>query len=197
MKSGYIAALLIIGLSLCAPAAHAAETAIPLNRHLINGDFSKPLSDGWTTQAEDIIGEHSITATPESGAVVRKEMCGNATLVQELALKTTELILSTRVRFSCRATNPDYYATASLRVGYLDDDGKQLGETRIYSAAGTPPWKSSNTLHLVAITDTGKWRDYKLNMGQELRTYLTDVDPTKVKRLRLSLESFCSGKDAC
>jgi hypothetical protein len=197
MKSGYIAALLLVGLSLCALVAHAAETAIPLNHHLINGDFSKPLSEGWTTQAEDIVGEHSITATPESGAVVRKEMCGDATLVQELALKTTELILSTRVRFSCQVTKPGYYSTASLRVGYLDDDGKQLGETRICSAAGTPPWKSSNTLHLIAITDTGKWRDYKLNMGQELRTYLEGVDATKVRGLRLSLESFCSGKDAC
>jgi hypothetical protein len=197
MRFGYTAALLLVGLSLCVPVAHAAETAIPLNHQLINGDFSKPLSEGWTTQAEDIVGTHSIAATPESGAVVRKEMCGNATLVQELALKTTELILSTRVRFSCQVTKPGYYSTASLRVGYLDEDGKQLGETRIYSAAGSPSWKSSNTLHLVAITDTGKWRDYKLNMGQELRTYLEGVDATKVKRLRLSLESFCSGKDAC
>ena len=197
MKSRYIAALLIVGLSLFGPVAHAAETAIPLNHHLTNGDFSQPLTQGWVTQAEDLVGTHSITATADSGVVVRKEMCGNATLVQDVALKTTELIISTRVRFSCRATKPDYYATASLRVGYLDSDGKQLGETRVYRAAGTPPWKASNALHLVAINDTGEWRDYTLNMGQELRTYLTDVDPTQVKRLRLSLESFCSGKDAC
>ena len=197
MKSGHIAALLLVGLSLCEPVAHAAETAIPLNHHLTNGDFSKPLTQGWATQAKDLLGVHSVTATQENGAVVRKEMCGNAALVQDVMLKTTELILSTRVRFSCRVTNPDYYATASLRVGYLDSEGKQLGETRVYGAAGTPPWKPSNTLHLVAITDTGKWRDYKLNMGQELRTYLKGVDATKVKRLRLSLESFCSGKDAC
>ena len=82
MKSGYVAAILFIGLSLCGPVAHAAETTIPLNETLANGDFLKPLSQGWATQAEDLLGEHSITATPENGAVVRKEMCGNATLVQ-------------------------------------------------------------------------------------------------------------------
>ena len=197
MKSGHIAALLIIGLGLCGPIAYAAETPIPLNHHLTNGDFSKPLDQGWATQAKDLVGEHSITSTPENGVVVRKEMCGSATLVQDVALKTTELGLSTRARFSCQATKPDYYATASIRVGYLDNDGKELGETRIYTAAGTPPWKASNTLHLIAVADTGQWRDYNLNLGQELRSNLKGVDATKVKRLRVSLESFGSGKSAC
>jgi hypothetical protein len=197
MKSGYIAALLLVGLSLCGPVAYAAETVIPLNHHLTNGDFSNPLTQGWATQAKDIVGEHSITASPEDGAVVLKEMCGNATLVQDVMLKTTELGFSTRARFSCQATKPDYYSTASVRLGFLDSDGRQLGETRIYRAAGTPPWKASNTLHLIAVTDTGKWHDYNLNLGQELRSNLKGVDATKVKRLRVSLESFCSGKDAC
>jgi hypothetical protein len=197
MKSGHIAALLLVGLSLCGPVAHAAETAIPLNHTLTNGDFSKPLTQGWATQAKDLVGEHSITATQENGAVVRKEMCGNATLVQDVKLKTTELGFSTRARFSCQATKPNYYATASVLLGFLDSDGKQLGATRIYSAAGTPPWKASNTLHLVAVADTGEWQDYNLNLGQELRSNLKGVDATRVKRLRVSLESFCSGKDAC
>jgi hypothetical protein len=197
MKSGYVAAILLIGLSLCGPVAHAAETAIPLNETLANGDFLKPLSQGWATQAEDLLGEHSITATQENGAVVLKEMCGNATLVQDVKLKTTNLGFSTRARFSCQATKPDYYATASVLLGYLDSDGKQLGETRIYNAAGAPPWKASNTLHLIAVADTGKWQDYSLNLGQELRSNLKGVDATRVKCLRVSLESFCSGKDAC
>jgi hypothetical protein len=197
MKSGHIAALLLIGFSLCGPVAHAAETAIPLNQALTNGDFAKPLSQGWATQAQDLVGEHSITATLENGAVVRKEMCGNATLVQDITLKTTELSFSTRARFSSQVTKPDYYATASVLLGYLDSDGKQLGETRIYSATGTPQWKASSTRHLIAVADTGKWEDYNLNLGQELRSNLKGVNATKVKRLRVSLESFCSGKDAC
>jgi len=197
MKSGYIAALLLIGLSLCGPVAHAAETSIPLNHALANGDFSRPLTQGWATQAENVIGGHSITATKENGAVVRKELCGKATLVQDVLLKTTELRFSTRARFSCQATKPDYYSTASVLLGFLDGDGKQLSETRIYYAAGTPPWKASNTLHLIAVADTGKWQDYSLDLGQELRSNLKGVDATKVKRLRVSLESFCSGKDAC
>ena len=197
MKSGHLAALLLIGLSLCGPVAHAAETAIPLNHTLTNGDFSKPLSQGWTTQAKDLLGEHSITATQENGAVVRKEMCGNATLVQDVKLSTTNLNFSTRARFSSQATKPDYYATASVLLGFLDGNGRKLGETRIYNAAGTPPWKASNTLHLIPVADIGKWRDYNLDLGQELRSNLKGVDPTKVKRLRVSLESFCSGKDAC
>ena len=197
MKSGYIAALLLVGLSLCVPVAHAAETAIPLNETLTNGDFSKPLTQGWATQANDIVGDHRITATQESCAIVLKMMCGNATLVQEVELITTNLNFSTRARFSPLATKRDYYATASVLLGFLDSDGKQLGETRIYSAAGTPPWKASNTSHLIAVTDIGKWHDYSLNLGEELRTNLKGVDPAKVKRLRISLESFCSGEYVC
>lgn len=196
MKSGYIVVLLI-GLSLCGPVAHGAETAIPLNETLVNGDFAKPLAQGWASQANDIIGEHSITATQGDGAVVVKEMCGNAALVQDVKLATTNLVFSTRARFTCQATNPTYYATASVLLGFLDSDGKLLGETRIYSAAGRPPWKASNTLHLVAVADTGKWQDYSLNLGEELGTNLKGVDAAKVKRLRISLESFCSGEDAC
>jgi hypothetical protein len=197
MKSGHIAVALLIGLSICGPVAHAAETAIPLNETLANGDFSKPLSQGWAITANDIVGEHDITATPESGAVLVKQMCGNATLAQDIKLKTTNLVFSTRARFSAQVTKPDYYATASVLLGFLDSDGKQLGETRIYSAAGTPPWKASNTLHVIAVADTGKWQDYSLNLGEELRTNLKGVDAAKVKRLRVSLESFCSGTDAC
>jgi len=197
MKSGHIAALLLVGLSLCGLTAHAAGTAIPLNQTLADGDFAKPLSQGWATQAEDIVGQHSITATPEKGAVVRKEMCGRAALVQDIKLSTTNLSFSTRARFSAQATKPDYYSTASVLLGFLDADGKKLGETRIYSAKGTPPWKASNTLHLIAATGADRWQDYSLDLGQELRSNLKGVDASKVKRLRVSLESFCSGKDAC
>lgn len=197
MKSGYVAAILLIGLSLCGPAARAAAAEIPLNDSLANGDFLRPLSQGWVTQTNDLLGEHSITATQENGATVLKEMCGNATLVQDVKLRTTNIVFSTRSRFSCQATKPDYYATASVLLGFLDSDGKQLGETRIYNAAGAPPWKASNTLHLISVADTGKWQDYSLNLGEELRANLKGVDAAKVKRLRVSLESFCSGKDAC
>lgn len=197
MKSGHIAAVLLIGFSLCGPAARAAVADIPLNETLANGDFSKPLSQGWAITANDLVGEHDITATPKSGAVIVKQMCGNATLVQDVKLTTTNVVFSTRARLSCQVTKPPYYATASVLLGFLDSDGKQLGETRIYSAAGTPPWKASNTLHLVTVADTGKWQDYSLNLGEELRANLKGVDAAKVKRLRVSLESFCSGTDAC
>ena len=197
MKFGYLTLILLLGLAAGAPPAAPSPAAIPLNEALANGDFFKPLSQGWATQSNDIVGEHSITATQDSGAVVLKEMCGNATLVQDVKLTTTNLAFSTRARFSCQATKPDYYATASVLLGFLDSDGKQLGETRIYNAAGAPPWKSSNTLHLIAVADTGKWQDYSLNLGQELRSNLKGVVATRVKRLRVSLESFCSGKDAC
>ncbi len=197
MKSGHIATLLLIGLGLCGPVAHAAVAEIPLSESLANGDFSKPLPQGWATPASDILGGHSITATKENGAVVLKEMCGNATLMQDVRLATTNLVFSTRARFSSQVTKPNYYATAAVMLGFLDGDGRQLGETRIYNASGTPPEKASNTLHLIAVADTGRWQDYNLNLGEELRANLKGVDAAKVKRLRVSLQSFCSGKDAC
>jgi hypothetical protein len=197
MKLGYLTLILFLGVAAGASPAAPSQATIPQNETLTNGDFARPLASGWATQANDILGGHNITATPENGAVVRKEMCGNATLIQDVKLSTTLLNFSTRARLFSQVTKPDYYATASVLLGYLDVDGKKLGETRIYNAAGTPPWKASNTLHLVPVADTGKWHDYNLNLWQELCANLKGVDPTKVKRLRVSLESFCSGKDAC
>lgn len=197
MKSGHIAALLLLGLGTCGPAARTAVPEIPLNEALANGDFSKPLSRGWAIIANDLAGDHDITTTPESDAVIVKQMCGNAALVQDVMLKSVDMVFSTRVRLRADATKPTYYSAASVLLGFLDSDGKQLGETRVYSAAGTPPWKASNTLHLVVVADTGKWQDYSLNLGEELSTNLKGVDAAKVKRLRVNLESFCSGKDAC
>jgi len=117
--------------------------------------------------------------------------------VQDVKLNSTDLNFSTRVRFSTQTTKPDYYSTASVLLGFLDGDGRKLGETRIYNATGTSSWRSTNTRHLIAVADTGKWQDYNLNLGDELRANLKGVDANKVKRLRVSLESFCSGKDAC
>ena len=197
MKYGYLTLTIILGLAAGATPAAPSQAAIPLNETLTNGDFSKPLAQGWATRADDLLGEHSVTATPENGAVVHKEMCGNATLVQDVKLTTTKLSFSTRARFSAQVTKPDYYATSSVMLGFLDSYGKQLGETRIYCAAATTPLIASSTLHLIAVADTGKWQDYSLNLGEELSTNLKGVDAAKVKRLRVSLESFCSGKDAC
>jgi len=194
MKSGYIAAILLVGLSLCGA---AAVTEIPLSESLANGDFSKPLSQGWATFAGDIVGDHSVTATKANGATVLKKMCGTAMLEQDVKLATTNMVFSTRARFRCQATREPYYATSSILLGFLDKDGETLGETRIYAAAGVLPWKASDRLNLIRASAAGKWQDYSLNLRDELQANLRGVDPAEVKRLRVSLESFCSGEDAC
>ena len=194
MKTGHLALVLLVGL--LSFGFGADETDIKLNPTLVNGSFAKPLEQGWTTQADDIVGSHEFKATPENGLVVTKEMCGSATVVQDVSLKTTKVVFSARTRFAAQANKPDYYSSASILLGYLDKDENVLGETRIVAIAGGLPWQGSGTLHLLRAP-LGEWYDTKLNLADELRENLPGVDPAEVKRLRVSLEALCSGTSAC
>jgi hypothetical protein len=195
MKLGRIAAVLLVGLSLYGPAASAAEAGFPPNDAMVNGEFTKPIGVGWTSVFNDIVGSHLIRI--DSGtARITKEMCGNATLTQEVEITSLKMSLAATARLYSEATKPDYYSSASILINYLDKDGRPLGATRFYNATGTVPWENSDTLHLVPVAaDTG-WRYFYVPLSRELVDSLKGVDPTKVKRLRVSLESFCSGKDA-
>jgi hypothetical protein len=167
------------------------------NPALVNGDFSQPLTTGWTKSAKDLVGTNTVAIQKDGGVKVQKSMCGHARIEQDVVLPSLATVFSTRAKFSSEATRADYYAYSTLVLGYYDKAGTRLGETRWYSATGSVPWKASSTVHPIPVAKAGAWEDYSINVGEELRTFLKGIVPGKVASVRVTLESFGSGTEAC
>jgi len=195
MKSALTIVPLLFGICFAGPAAPAAKPAA--HDTLVNGSFNQPVANGWRQEANDYVGIHAISLLKDGGVQVKKEMCGRAAIVQDVKLPRLDVNFSTRAQFSAQATTTGYYAYSALVLGFLDQDGKNLGETRVYASAGTLPWKGSGTLHLIPVKDAATWADTKLNLADELKTNLKGVGAARVKALRITFESFGSGTDAC
>jgi hypothetical protein len=161
---------------------------------IVNGRFDKPLNTGWTVGTDDILGSHGIR-TESGGVRVSKEMRGITSLTQEVRVESLTMGFMTYARLSSRATDSGHYSAASILLTYLGENGDSLGATRVYNATGNTPWQNSGTLHLVPVV-ADSWQLHKLMLLHELTENLRDIDPAKVKRLRVSLESFCSGGNA-
>ncbi|MFO7651077.1 MAG: hypothetical protein R6X13_07060 [bacterium] len=175
----------------------AAPTAPVVNETLVNGDFAQPLAVGWQKSARNLVGSNIVAIQKDGGVKVQKTMCGHARIEQDVKLAALNTVFSTRVKFASEATRDDYYAYSTVALGYFDKSGKKLGETRWFSTTGTRPWQASNTVRLVPIARRGEWQDVTLNIGDELRKNLAGIVPGKVASLRITLESYGSGTEAC
>jgi len=191
-RSGFA---LFAGAVLALAASAAAGPAV--SDTLVNGKFSSALTKGWQKEARDLVGYHNVALLKDGGVRVAKEMCGRVRLFQEVKLTDLNQEFKTRARFTARVTKPGYYAYSAVVLEFLDSAGVVLGETRFVQLAGSFPLKSSDRLHLVRLAKAGTWQDLSLNIGDELKTHLAAVSRSKVRRLRIALESFASGRDAC
>lgn len=189
-KAAYLAVFVLVAVLAAAGPAGASETG------LVNGDFSQPWSTGWTEESRDFVGNHRFDNLPGRGARVRKTMCGFARLKQEIELDNTDIEFSSKLSFRATANRAGYHAYSALALGFLDKDGKVLGETRFYTISGRRGKPSTGSRHFVPV-EPGKWIDLSLNLRQELRTHLPDVVPAQVAGLRVMLEAFGSDTAAC
>ncbi|UCG43455.1 MAG: hypothetical protein JSU73_02235 [candidate division WOR-3 bacterium] len=189
-KAAYLAVFALVTV-LSAPGL--AETPGP---GLVNGDFSAPWSTGWTSESRDFAGYHRFDNLPDGGVRVRKTMCGFARLAQEIELGNIDNEFSGKARFRALANRPGYHAYSALALGFLDEDGRLLGETRFYTISGQKGRPSTDLSHFVPV-EPGNWVDLSLSIKEELRAHLTGVVPAKVKGLRVTLEAFGSGTATC
>ena len=186
-------------IALAGAVAFAAQPAAApvVNETLVNGDFAQPLSTGWQKSARNIVGSNTVAIQKDGGVKVQKTMCGSARIEQDVKLAGLNTVFSTRVKFATESTRDDYYAYSTIALGYFDKAGNKLGETRWFSTTGTSPWKASATVHLIPVQKPGSWQDLGLNIGDELHKNLKGIVPGKVASLRVTLESFGSGTEAC
>ncbi len=189
-KAAYLAVFVLVAVLTAVGPARASETGF------VNGDFSKPWSTGWTPESRDFVGNHRFDNLPDGGVRVRKTMCGFARLVQDIELDDTDIEFSSKVSFRATANRFGFHAYSAFALGFLDKDGKVMGETRFYTISGQRGKPSTGSRHFVLV-EPGKWIDLSLNLREELRTHLPDVILARVAGLRVILEAFGSDTAAC
>ena len=195
MKYIGLLSVLVFLLAACAPQA-LAEAPVEANASLVNPAFADPLSEGWRQSSRDHVGYHVVEPLKDGGVRIRKVLCGTTRLEQDVLLETTRMTLSARARFSAQVNQAGYTAHSALVVGYLDAAGNRLGETRYLNPAGFSAPKSDDRTHVVTVKPLD-WQDIELDIADELRTHLTGLIPAKVERVRITIETYCSGTSSC
>jgi hypothetical protein len=167
-------------------------------RELIrNGAFEDSLRE-WSVEYDTTAGFWSIDCTseydqdPDLEAGVFKGLMWHARLFQSVPVAGLDLRFAVRSAFYTATGGTDgYYAYAAVVLQYEDTQGGLLGrsmiirKTRFCSLANTP------TQHLIEIPDSD-WHDHEFIVSRELAS-LPGVDPDRVSRLTVALESYGNG----
>ncbi|MEO0080510.1 MAG: hypothetical protein ABIK44_07540 [candidate division WOR-3 bacterium] len=191
-----IGTALLLTLLFCVPSTPPDGTPPPANDSLVNGGFTLPLTTGWHETAQDFDGSHEIVLLPDSGVRISKLFCGTAAIYQDVKLVDLNQQFATRCRFSATSNNPDYFSSAYLQLQFQDGAARILGETRFGWSTNNSELRSKPDLHVIpAVSDT--WVDLSLNLADEVRANLPAVAPDSIKRVRIQLRAFGSGRSAC
>ncbi len=165
---------------------------------LENPGFELPLENGWVlTQggAGFRVVERGIYYHPDSdyeAYVHHSSGPGWTRLGQTVDVVGVDLDLSFWAMFELWAGSPSCWPVASVVVGYRDAGGALLGDTRFYYHNAQCTWTSTSTCHLIEVLDPD-WREYRLNVADEMRQHLPGVDPGEVWRVEVALYDFTSG----
>jgi hypothetical protein len=171
---------MLLTLAVGAAAAVAAE-------FLINGDFERTLTTGWS--AAHGSGTYTIDADSfyepdrDNEAYVQKYDADFARLEQAAPVPGSNLFFGYSVRLQAIAYNPEtpYWAAAALVLYYQDDSGHVLGETRLAATTANCPWFSDSVVHVISVPDTN-WNRGTIDLRQELDS-LPGVNPDSIRRI--------------
>jgi hypothetical protein len=165
---------------------------------LANPGFEQPLDSGWTqsvvndTFSRGFIERSDTLGQPDSGFAVRvyKFAPQRASLGQTIALDTIGQVLRFTARFRFGG-NVLSAPVAAVSLSYLDRAGSRLGRTLLELASTYSILANSDSVHLIAVTDTtAGWRQYAVNIQNELDSSLAAVERSAVKQLRVELTAW-------
>jgi hypothetical protein len=168
---------------------------------LINGDFEQPLDVGWTDTVESSAGTFAFERadtfgqpTPGFAAKVTKYLARYASLRQTVDVSNVDLAVSFDARLKISGGSSTCWPVASLWIRYADASGVELGNTRICRSSVYSTWTSSDTVHLIEITDTtGAWHNYTVHLKQELTDNLPGINPSDVAKVTVDLFAYDNG----
>jgi hypothetical protein len=121
--------------------------------------------------------------------MVHKMLHQGMRLSQKVVVPGTDLGFGVSCRLWAKTERESLYAAACICVEYLDRSDSVLGETRIFAATSGCDWSSSPVLHLIRVSDSLNWHDYRFSVDSELDS-LPGVERDSIKAVRVSLLGY-------
>ena len=174
---------------------------VTASEYIVNGDFEQTLDVGWTDTTLNSAGSYAFERadtfgqpTPGYAAKAYKMLAKFASLRQTVDVPSVDLTLSFDGRLKMGGGSSTCWPVASFWVRYADASGVELGNTRFCRSSVYSTWASSDTVHLIEITDTtGAWNNYSLNLREEIVANLPGVNPDNVAKVTVDLFAFDNG----
>lgn len=163
---------------------------------LANADFTEPLKGSWFVTSTSDHPSVKIERGEVNRIVVRHDYQGKTSVGQLIPVTDLALELSFSARFVVQVNRSDFPALAEIAVSYYDKDTNLLGSTRFCRAANRV-LKTSPEEHIIPVEENGRWRDYALNLEQELLTNLEAIESGEVTFIGLALRADNGKKPGC
>lgn len=192
-----------VGLKGLLLAVTLAATLAPARELVRNGDFELPPDSSWQlyvwgdypdTGNCRLRWRHDFDPDRDFEVLVFKMLHQGMRLSQNVAVPSTDLGFSVSCRLWAKTERETLFAAACVCVEYLDRSDSALGETRIYAATSGCDWSSSPVLHLIRVSDSMNWHDYRFNVTSELDS-LPGVERDSIRGVRVSLLGYI--KQSC
>jgi len=184
-------------------AAMLASTLAPARELVRNGDFELPPDSSWQLSVWGdypdtgncrLRWRHDFDPDRDFEVLVFKMLHEGMRLSQKVAVPSTDLGFGVSCRLWAKTERESLFAAACVCLEYLDRSDSVLGETRIYAATSGCDWNSSPVLHLIRVSDSLNWYDYRFDVASELDS-LTGVERDSIQAVRVSLLGYV--KQSC
>jgi hypothetical protein len=183
--------LLALAIALAAPPAPA--------RVLVrNGDFELPPDSSWELTVWGDFPDtgncrlryrHEFHPDRDFEVLVYKMLHEGMRLSQKVVIPNTDLGFGVSCRLWAKTERESLFAAACVCVEYLDRSDSVLGETRIFAATSGCDWSSSPVLHLIRVSDSLNWYDYRFDVASELDS-LPGVERDSIRAVKVSLLGY-------
>jgi len=180
-----------------------AAALAPARELVRNGDFELPPDSSWDlyvwgdypdTGNCRLRWRHDFDPDRDFEALVFKMLHQGMRLSQKVVIPSTDLGFGVSCRLWAKTESETLFAAACVCLEYLDRSDSVLGETRIFAATSGCDWSSGSVLHLIRVSDSLNWYDYRLDVASELDN-LPGVERDSIQAVRISLLGYV--KQSC
>jgi hypothetical protein len=175
-----------------------AATHAPARELVRNGDFELPPDSSWQlyvwgdypdTGNCRLRWRHEFDPDRDFEVLIFKMLHQGMRLSQKVVVPGTDLGFGVSCRLWAKTERESLFAAACVCVEYLDRSDSVLGETRIFAATSGCDWVSGPALHLIRVSDSMNWYDYRFNVASEFDN-LPGVERDSIQSVRLSLLGY-------
>ncbi len=165
-----------------------------------NGDFEQGLEVGWTQDVRTAAGSYRFEVSdtfgqpvPGQAAKAYKYLAYHAALVQTVDVPNANLSLDFDGRLIITGGSSTCWPVATIIVSYLDAADAGLGRTLFIVKDQYCNWVESDSVHFYEEQNTGAWKDFHLDIAQELEDHLPAVSAGNVRKIKIELFAYDNG----